>query len=53
MLYAAMVDYKLAVYNACRDNNLNGLMVSKNAILFRLKLWIQFWRWRNAIILQL
>lgn len=23
-----MVDYKLAVYNACRDNNLNGLMVS-------------------------
>lgn len=29
MLYAAMVDYKLAVYNACRDNNLNGLMVSR------------------------
>lgn len=32
MLYAAMVDYKLAVYNACRDNNLSGLMVSKKQL---------------------
>lgn len=28
-----MVDYKLAVYNASRDNNLSGLMVSKNKFL--------------------
>lgn len=29
-----MVDYKLAVYNACRDNNLNGLMVSSKTRKF-------------------
>lgn len=33
-----MVDYKLAVYNACRDNNLNGLMVSSKTQLYFLSL---------------